>query len=224
MNCYFPGCSQKGTTKEHIPARSFFPAGKKEQLLTVKSCPLHNNSKSDDDLYVLTHICLNAAPTPDARSIFEKSVKPQLFHAGGAFKAMLAREAVPLEDGAVVYPVDHERFCRYFDALCFGLVFKVAGRPLPAHFQIGHEFHNFVDSNATPLDSFVRKQLGLAYSGNPSKEWDFGQVKTMNATVYSAKLFGAPDFESSITIRHEFYGVFRVTSMLRQPPLHLAKP
>lgn len=43
---------------------------------------------------------------------------------------------------------------------------------------------------------------------------DFGRVNAMNATVYSVKIFGIPGFQSSITVVHEFFGVFRVTSML----------
>lgn len=63
MQCYYQGCTNKGTTKEHIPPKSFFPEGEKEQLLTVKSCPIHNNKKSTDDQYVLAHICMNASPS-----------------------------------------------------------------------------------------------------------------------------------------------------------------
>ena len=43
---------------------------------------------------------------------------------------------------------------------------------------------------------------------------DFGQVNTANTTVYSARLFGVSDFNSSITVAHHFFGRFRVTSML----------
>jgi|GEM_PF-2755156 len=43
---------------------------------------------------------------------------------------------------------------------------------------------------------------------------NFGQVKTLNETIYSARIFGLPDFRSSITVVHRFFGAFRVTSML----------
>ena len=78
MTCYFQGCIAKGTTKEHIPPRSFFPEGEKEQLLTVRSCEKHNNAKSIDDLYVLAQICMNASPNNRAREVWESKIVPQL--------------------------------------------------------------------------------------------------------------------------------------------------
>ena len=39
----------------------------------------------------------------------------------------------------------------------------------------------------------------------------FSQGKTINKTAYSVRVFGLPKFESSITIAHRFFGVFRVT-------------
>ncbi len=44
--CYFPGCENHANTKEHIPPKSFFPDSKKINLMTVKSCKVHNNEKT----------------------------------------------------------------------------------------------------------------------------------------------------------------------------------
>jgi hypothetical protein len=52
------------------------------------------------------------------------------------------------------------------------------------------------------------------YAGEPMAALNFGRINALNATVYSVKAFGVPEFLSSITIVHDFYGVFRVTSML----------
>src|SRR3989344_5164982 len=79
--CY--ACDQEATSKEHFPPKCFFPnRGKFLQLRTVPSCPKHNGNKSDDDLYVLTHICLNTSRNGSnlpAKRFFE-SVLPQLKH------------------------------------------------------------------------------------------------------------------------------------------------
>ncbi|WDM66145.1 hypothetical protein [Xanthomonas cucurbitae] len=101
MTCYFQGCSAKGTTKEHIPPRSFFPEGEKEQLLTVKSCEKHNNAKSIDDLYVLAQICMNASPNNRAREVWGSKIVPQLEFNNGALRKRLAAGSVPLPGGAV---------------------------------------------------------------------------------------------------------------------------
>lgn len=55
-NCY--ACTSKATTKEHVPPRCFFPEGRREHLLTLPSCPKHNNENSADVEY--TRNVLNA--------------------------------------------------------------------------------------------------------------------------------------------------------------------
>jgi hypothetical protein len=100
MSCYFKGCTEKGTTKEHIPPRSFFPEGEREQLLTVKSCKAHNNDKSTNDLYVLAQICMNASPSNRAREVFQERVLPQLSHNNHALRRMLLKDSRQLPGGA----------------------------------------------------------------------------------------------------------------------------
>jgi len=50
MKCYH--CGTEATGYEHIPPKSFFPEGSREELITVPSCDLHNQKKSKDDEYV----------------------------------------------------------------------------------------------------------------------------------------------------------------------------
>jgi hypothetical protein len=128
LNCYFQGCYEKGVTKEHIPPRSFFPEGEKEQLLTVKSCKKHNNKKSKDDLYVLAQICMNASPSNRAREVFENKIVPQLGFNNGALRKKLAKGSVNLGNGVVKYKVDRPRLDDFFTALACGIIFKVPDR------------------------------------------------------------------------------------------------
>lgn len=50
MGCYY--CGGEVTGKEHVPPRSFFPKGKRQNLITVDSCDLHNQEKSKEDEYI----------------------------------------------------------------------------------------------------------------------------------------------------------------------------
>lgn len=50
MECYF--CGEKATGVEHIPPKSFFPKGKRQNLITVDSCDIHNQEKSKEDEYI----------------------------------------------------------------------------------------------------------------------------------------------------------------------------
>jgi hypothetical protein len=144
-SCYYQGCSQRGQTKEHIPPKSFFPKDQRKQLLTVKSCDLHNTAKSSDDIYVLAHICMNASPSNKSRDVFMQSVAPQLGYNGDVLRKTLVKDAVLQHSGAVAYKVDIARFDRFFAALSYGIVYKACGGSLPRGYRTGHVYHNFKD-------------------------------------------------------------------------------
>jgi hypothetical protein len=216
MYCYFQGCSERGTTKEHIPPKAFFPPHQRNQLLTVKSCDRHNNKKSLDDLYVLAQICLNASPRNSSREIFLKSVLPQLGHNSDALRQTLLRDAQPLPHGVVKYKVDTARVDRFFTALSCGIIYKSCGSALPAEYTIQHVYHNFLYEAESDDWKKMKQALLQAYSGplGEATILNFGHVNELNTAVYSAKIVGLSGFRGSITIVHEFYGIFRVTSML----------
>src|SRR5215813_977766 len=140
MSCYYQGCSRPGTTKEHIPPQAFFPKDQSNQLLTVRSCELHNNKKSSDDIYVLAQICMNASPSNRSREVWKQSVLPQLDYNGEALRKTLASDAITLPSGAVMYKCDTARFDRFFNALSCGIVSKACGKSLPAQYSIEHVY------------------------------------------------------------------------------------
>lgn len=213
MSCYYQGCNKKGVTKEHIPPLSFFPKGEKDQLLTVKSCEEHNNAKSKDDLYVLAQICMNASPSNRAREVFLKKVKPQLEFNNGALQKRISKGAERLGNGAVKYPVDVERLDDFFTALSCGVIFKTCGASLPKNYEIRHIYH-CLEEGKNPLRNLVERQLDKSYSGKPMSFIEFGDPKAKNERIYSVKTFGIPNFMTSITVVHLFFGTFKVTSML----------
>lgn len=221
MKCYYQGCSDEGKTKEHIPPRAFFPDGEAEQLLTVKSCVKHNNLKSKDDLYVLAQICMNAAPSNRAREVFFDKVVPQLDYNNGALRRKLAAGSVPLPDGAVKYQVDICRLSDFFSALSFGVVFKTCKSVLPEDYTLNHLYPNLT-SGMESLNSDIEKSLDMFYSGKPMSILEFGKPKTKNENIYTVEIFGRPDFSSSITIVHVFFGRFKVISMLTKKCLNPA--
>lgn len=212
MTCYYPGCSEKGTTREHIPRRAFFPKGETLQLLTVKSCKTHNNDKSTNDLYVLAQICMNASPNNRAREVFQQRVLPQLDFNNGALRNTLAAGSVKLAKG-VRYVVDARRFDEFFTALCCGLIYKSQKAPLPANYSINHIYHRFLGAPDIELDPVVAS-IDKFYDGKPPEFLPFGNPDTRNERIYTVEIHGVPAFGGSITIVHRFFGVFKVTSML----------
>jgi hypothetical protein len=213
LNCYFQGCKKEGITKEHIPPRSFFPDDEKEQLMTVRSCEEHNNSKSKDDIYVLAQICMNASPSNRAREVFLNKVAPQLEFNNGALRKRLANGAVDLGRGVVKYRVDVTRLDTFFVALSCGIIFKACGSALPENYEIRNIFH-CLEGNSDQLLTGMESEIDKYYSGKPMAFMEFGDPGANNESIYRVKVFGIPGFRSSITIVHEFFGKFKVTSML----------
>jgi hypothetical protein len=214
MSCYYQGCSEPPATMEHIPPKSFFPKDQRNQLLKVPSCKLHNNAKSYDDVYVLAHICLNASPSNRSREIFMKSIVPQLGFNRDALRKTIAQDSAPLGAGAVAYKVNVARFDRFFSALSCGIVRKAAEATLPPDYDIGHIYHNFQATDESPELGALSAMIGSFYTDEAATIFNFGRVEALNTNIYSAKVFGISDFRSSITIVHQFFEVFRVTSML----------
>jgi len=212
--CYFQGCGRSAINKEHIPPKAFFLPDRRVQLLTVPSCEEHNNSKSKDDLYVLAHVLLNVSPAERARDIFRMRVVPQLNHSNGAFRRLLTKDAVPLGGGAVAYMADIARLDCFFSSLACGIIFKIAGAPLPANYEIRHIYHNLGDAAANPEVAQVEDTIEKSYANVPNTVFSFGDAKTFSEDVYKVKVIGSPDFLTSVTLVHQFYGSFRVTSML----------
>lgn len=201
-------------TKEHLPPQSFFPQDQRNQLLTVRSCKAHNNEKSSDDLYVLAQICMNASPSNYSRDVFIEKVAPQLGYNKDALRKMLSEKAVPLENGAVRYKVDLQRLDSFFDALSCGIIFKSCGKSLTLEYQLGHIYHSLENESETTDERKFKQLIVDYYTRDPMGVMEFGDVKAINTKIYSVKIFGISDFRSSITIVHDFFGVFRVTSML----------
>lgn len=212
MKCYYQGCNEEGVTKEHIPPKAFFPLGDNNQLLTIRSCSKHNNAKSSDDIYALAQICMHASPNNRAREVWQNKIAKQLDHNNGAFRKMLAAGSEVLSDEGVKYPVDIERLDTFFTALSCGIVFEACGQSLPEHYRISHVYHSL--EYGDPLWKTMADQTERFYSGSIPNFMEFGDVDAQNARIYTVRMIGMKSFQSSITLVHQFYGTFKVTSML----------
>ena len=109
---------------------------------------------------------------------------------------------------------DIARFDSFFSSLACGIIFKIAGTPLPANYEISHIYHNLADAAANPEVAEIESTIENFYTNAPSTVFNFGDAKTYSEDVYKVKVFGSPDFLTSLTLVHLFYGIFRVTSML----------
>lgn len=211
MSCYYQGCTAKGTTTEHVPPKAFFPKDERFQLLTVKSCHAHNTGKSQDDLYAIAQICMNASPNNRAREVWMRSVAPQLKHQQGKLRKMLSEGAVKAGQG-VAYRVDIRRLDGFFTALSLGLISASKKRSLPTHYVIHHIYHSLSSDDGS--EDKLEAAIESFYRGKPVAALEFGKPDLKNERIYTAEIHGRPNFAGSITIVHLFFGKFKVTSML----------
>ncbi len=213
-NCYV--CGRHATTKEHFPPKCFFPKKANLQLTTVPSCPEHNNQKSHDDQYFLAQVLMNAAKgnnLPKRR--FLEAISPQLKQSP-KFKKMLAKDSVDLGGGAVAYPVDVARMMNVMDGICHAIIFYKYGVPLnTTTHRIHHEFLSFMSSDEEHerfLDCLMSGMTKLTDEHSWAvSDWE---ADKQDEVVYSYKLIAPAGTDLSITIIHNFYGVFDVVSLM----------
>lgn len=232
--CYYPGCEEHASTKEHIPPKSFFPSSnKKDNLMTVKSCPLHNNEKSHIDIYVLANICLNSIldeGDSNAKNAFLKSVKPKLENEY-SFKRILLKDTVKVENG-YEFKVDIEKFNHFFNCLTYGVLFKKSKKIINKdHYKIKHIYPNLkIRHQDDEASDFYKKMLSLwdffLEKGSYSDyiKFDYKDRKGYSIDIYDVKIMGADSilnrnnnidgFTSSLTLVHCFFGSFKVISLL----------
>lgn len=208
--CYFQGCSNAAINREHIPPKGFFPKNQRDQLITVPSCEKHNNKKTTDDTYILAHICMYSSPNNQSREVFIKHVAKQLDYNNSTFRKMIAKNSISFSDKVVAYPVNIKRFDDFFTALSCGVIYSISKKSLPNDYSIKHIYCNFINEEHLGFS----KVADEFYSKTQASELNFGKLDTWNKSIYSAKIFGVPDFKSSITIIHEFFEKFRVMSFL----------
>lgn len=213
--CYM--CGADGSTREHVPPRCFFPKGVGHQeLLTVRSCPKHNTGKSNDDQYVLAQICINAGAGDNlAKQVFQRSVAPQLVRSP-AFAARLRQGSKALPNGGRAYPVDMDRMNRFFDHFVHALCFAKYGRQVdPQQYRINHEYLSLLSDSAEERarQAIIVRSLGYLLASFSQFEERF-EAATLTEPVYEYKLIAPAGLHASITIRHFFYGVFEVISLI----------
>lgn len=70
--CYM--CDREATTREHTPPLSFFPDGRKDNLITVPSCKIHNNDNHLEVEYARNIIVTDINSNQVARDMFAGKV------------------------------------------------------------------------------------------------------------------------------------------------------
>lgn len=115
--CYI--CGKKACSSEHAPAKSFFPIGRRDNLIQVPSCSEHNEGTSKDDEYVRFIISAHFRNNTvgEGQSI-DKSIKT--LKRSPALAAALSENKIPAtiinndnsETSSLALMIDRKRFDR----------------------------------------------------------------------------------------------------------------
>lgn len=133
-------CEARATTREHAPAKMFFPEAKdlpgtdlRRDLITVPSCPAHNTATSKDDEYAVAIVAAHHTNARLAADHFATKVLRALQRSGG-YVAAVSRNSQPVTiNGAQTRAlrVDDGRFELVMEKTARALYFHHTGRKWP---------------------------------------------------------------------------------------------
>ena len=177
--CY--ACDQLATTREHAPPKSFFPADKRDQLITVPSCEVHNNDNSPDVDYVRNLLSFQFGTNQDGLSQFNGVVQRSLARSTGLKVSMLSSMATVQVDETLTgqVTVDRCRVDRIMKAIVQALHFRDTSQKV-REWTIIDEFLDGTDQSGTDVGT-QRRILGATLDRTSAPV----QQITTNPTVFS---------------------------------------
>jgi len=153
-NCYF--CGAPASSREHVPPKCLFPAQKylqpgenfRDPLVTVPSCPTHNEAKSADDEHLLHMLILNIANNSTAQNYFTMGVIKSL-QTNKTLLKKLSDSAEPVVavntdtgvvDHTFAVDIDHSKIVSSLLHLAYGLHYAHTGNRWMGGVQVDPEF------------------------------------------------------------------------------------
>lgn len=159
--CYF--CGEQAFSDEHAPPKSFFPKGMRDQLITVRSCPLHNNKKSKDDEYVrLFVIGANMGNLEAKEKVQEIAIR------GIERKHSLGFDILnnaDLIDDEIAVDFEYARFESFFDSLARAIYFHHFGVRVESKLEVYILDIKFDDLELQDFSRIITKECNVRFNG-----------------------------------------------------------
>ncbi|MCG6195668.1 hypothetical protein LFX25_20710 [Leptospira sp. FAT2] len=152
--CY--KCDEIETSREHVPAKSFFPPDKRIDLITVPSCDLHNNAKSMDDEYVRNLLTINAGVNDTGYKLSESKViasfKRSRFFLSTVFKN--AKDIFYKGELTKSIKIDQERLTEYFIGVGYALYRHEFKKNFVGNWYVHTDFQSKDETTSSSLKSW----------------------------------------------------------------------
>jgi hypothetical protein len=214
--CYV--CGAQAVDVEHVPPTSYFPKGKKSQLITVPSCALHNYHLQHDQEYVRAIVATEQSTNSFARQFSEDKVVRSILRSQRMFNDVFSGAEPTLGlDGKPTAKLitDLSRFNRVMQMMAYGLYFHLNHKRYLGGFDIHSP--NFT---STGIESEGDRQYMDVISRSALKS-NFQHVQLPNEDVFALGINVKNDFE--FAYRLEFYYGFIVLAV-SVPPWRKPKP
>lgn len=173
--CYC--CDAAGSTKEHVPPKSFFPPSLRKNLITVPSCEAHNLDNSEDVEIARSQICQHIQTNGVARSLAADKVLRSLQRNNAALAKKTLRNLRPVivngqQTGVFTAAIDSIN--RVMEAIAYAIYFHTKGNRYTGSWQIilsSLVFHQMPAEGSTDGWKAVQEALAnLPYTSIPMPE------------------------------------------------------
>ncbi|MGB7924099.1 MAG: hypothetical protein WCF57_12720 [Pyrinomonadaceae bacterium] len=202
--CYM--CDGANEGREHVPARTFFPKGYRDNLWTVPACKEHNQDNSKDVEYVAG--CIISAIETTGVALDESQKK--VFRAFGRSKGLLLGTfrnpilvVLPSGELTATFETDLTRFNSVMEALAYGIFFHENGATYTGQWNIVSPNLGSIETKHLDEDD-ARADLLSQLSKMP-----FVEIVTPQPDVFRCSVFSSPA-EGKVIYRFEFYKGFTV--------------
>src|SRR5262249_34229649 len=202
--CYM--CDDAGITREHVPPYSFFPEGHRENLITVPSCPKHNNHNSKDVEYIRNVIATSIQVNDVGLSLIEKVMRSYTKSPGLAKRILKNMRGVRVgNEETGLTKIDLDRFNSVIKSIAYALYFRDFGITYPNDWYV----------IGISLDSDNTYQ-GLPDDQNDILRMTFASLETVDRDTNHPEVFKYAIFQESperVVYKLVFYGNFVVYAM-----------
>ena len=129
--CY--ACEKAASTVEHCPPISFFPVGQREQLLTVASCPQHNNDNSKDVEYTRNVLTTLWGVNESGLELFGGKVRRSLDRSPALLNMTFGTMQTVFHEGQMTgaFRIDVDRLKNVFEACARAIHYNDTGQKHP---------------------------------------------------------------------------------------------
>ena len=200
--CYM--CNAEATTKEHVPPKSFFPVGYRENLITVPACSSHNNDNSKDVEYVGSFVCSPIQTKEIAREQFSKVLRS--FERNPNLKKLVYKNSEPIllpngqETGLV--KIDLERFVSVMRAIAYAIYYHCFNKKYFGSFDI-------FGTNLVPTEELSKEnQSGLNNIRLMLSQLKFTSLNMPQPQVFECGIY--QENSEKFIYEFSFYGGFKI--------------